>query len=275
MRKIMVDGVRVPYREQDSGPVVILLHSSISSGSQWRGVADELSDRYRLVMPDIFGYGEAEQWPGPQENQTNEREAVLMRGLITQLGEPVHLAGLSQGGGVAMRLVLKDNIDILSLSLIEPISAFSLLQQAGEQQSYQEQCDIAQKFIAKVGQGVEEEAWLELMDGMNTPGTWDALSDEVRGRLREMTKQTTLSFHANLNDRTTLAECASIKLPTLAVFGDATYPNCRRITEIVADQIPGCGLECIPGAGHMSPATHPEALAKLLEQHFVSNSGSN
>ncbi len=270
MPQLTVDGVQVYYREQGAGPVAVLLHCGMSSSAQWQSVADKLSERYRLVMPDIFGYGEAEPWPGPPEQRTNEREAVLMRGLIEQLGVPVHLVGHSLGGNVAMRLVLKNSSYILSMTLIEPGSAYSLLRYAGEQQMYNELCEVSERFIANVAQGKEEEAWQELIDWNYQPGRWNAFSDEVRHRLLEMTVSTTLVCHANLNDETTLEECASIGLPTLVILGDATVPSYGRLTEITAEHIPGCGLEYIPGAGHMSPLTHPEALAELLERHFGS-----
>ena len=270
MPRLRIDGVRVHYRELGAGPVAVLLHAGASSSAQWRKTAERLSGRYRLVMPDLYGCGEAEPWPGPPEQRTHDREAQLMRGLIAQLGEPVHLVGHSLGGAIAMRLVLKNSTDILSLTLIEPISAYSLLRHGNEEQHYKELSELSERFIAKAGQVKEEEAWHEFIDWSNRPGTWDALTPEARRGLCEMTAATISVFHSNLNHETTLAECASIAVPTLAIFGDETIACYRRLTEIAAEHIPGCGLERIAGAGHMSPVTHPETLAAILGRHFGS-----
>ena len=41
------------------GPPIVLLHSSMSSKSQWRELIDSLRDRYRLIAIDLLGYGES------------------------------------------------------------------------------------------------------------------------------------------------------------------------------------------------------------------------
>ncbi len=52
------------YAEQGSGEPVVLLHSSVSGNRQWRSLADALSDRYRSLAVNLFGYGETTAWPG-------------------------------------------------------------------------------------------------------------------------------------------------------------------------------------------------------------------
>ena len=56
--------------------------------------------------------------------------------------------------------------------------------------------------------------------------------------------------------------------PALRVTGGRTPPRLVRLCGIFSDHIPGGRLEVIPGAGHMSPLTHPEALAELLAAHL-------
>lgn len=40
------------------------------------------------------------------------------------------------------------------------------------------------------------------------------------------------------------------------------------MTELVAEHVPGARLEVLPEAGHMSPLTHPEAVAAAIERHL-------
>lgn len=53
------DGVRVFYREAGSpdGPVVLLLHGFPSSSFQYRELMPRLADRYRVIAPDLPGFG--------------------------------------------------------------------------------------------------------------------------------------------------------------------------------------------------------------------------
>ena len=38
-------------------PDVVCLHGSASSGRHWRQLMDKLGRRYRVVTPDLIGYG--------------------------------------------------------------------------------------------------------------------------------------------------------------------------------------------------------------------------
>jgi pimeloyl-ACP methyl ester carboxylesterase len=59
IRKVEADGVQVFYREAgDPGaPVVLLLHGFPSSSFMFRELIPRLADRYRVVAPDLPGFG--------------------------------------------------------------------------------------------------------------------------------------------------------------------------------------------------------------------------
>ena len=87
----------------DSRPPVVLLHGSAFSGAQWRALADRLSDRYRILAPDLCGYGTSGGWAGRGAfHLAHEAQAVLAD--LGGLEEPVHLVGHSYGGAVALHL---------------------------------------------------------------------------------------------------------------------------------------------------------------------------
>jgi pimeloyl-ACP methyl ester carboxylesterase len=58
-KRIEVDGVRVFYREagDPNAPVVILLHGFPASSFQYRELIPRLADRYRVIAPDLPGFG--------------------------------------------------------------------------------------------------------------------------------------------------------------------------------------------------------------------------
>ena len=49
----------IGLRVEGCGPPIVLLHSSMSSKSQWRELIDSMRDRYRLIAIDLLGYGES------------------------------------------------------------------------------------------------------------------------------------------------------------------------------------------------------------------------
>jgi pimeloyl-ACP methyl ester carboxylesterase len=61
-RKANVDGLNVFYREagRDDAPALLLLHGFPSAGHMFRGLIPALSDRFRLVAPDLPGFGQTD-----------------------------------------------------------------------------------------------------------------------------------------------------------------------------------------------------------------------
>ncbi len=58
-KRIDADGVRVFYREagDPNAPVVLLLHGFPASSFQYRELIPRLADRYRVIAPDMPGFG--------------------------------------------------------------------------------------------------------------------------------------------------------------------------------------------------------------------------
>ncbi|MDX6642231.1 MAG: hypothetical protein QOD76_193 [Solirubrobacteraceae bacterium] len=57
------DGARVAYREAGAGPPLALLHSAALSHREWEPVVDQLSGRFRVVLPDLPLHGDSEDRP--------------------------------------------------------------------------------------------------------------------------------------------------------------------------------------------------------------------
>src|SRR5215475_14189808 len=59
IRRLEVDGVRLFYREAGprDGPVVLLLHGFPTSSFMFRELIPRLADRYRVIAPDLPGFG--------------------------------------------------------------------------------------------------------------------------------------------------------------------------------------------------------------------------
>jgi len=57
--RIEADGVHVFYREAGppDGPVILLLHGFPTSSFQYRDLIPRLADRYRVIAPDLPGFG--------------------------------------------------------------------------------------------------------------------------------------------------------------------------------------------------------------------------
>lgn len=87
---------------QGPGPAIVMMHGLTRNSSDFDGLAEYLSGRYRLIVPDQRGRGNSDRDPDP----SNYAPAIYCAdtlGLIDQLGlERPILVGTSMGGLMAM-----------------------------------------------------------------------------------------------------------------------------------------------------------------------------
>ena len=62
LRSVAIDGLRLSYVETNprGGQTVVLLHGYLGSHKVWRHQLPVLSERYRVIAPDWFGWGRSE-----------------------------------------------------------------------------------------------------------------------------------------------------------------------------------------------------------------------
>jgi pimeloyl-ACP methyl ester carboxylesterase len=124
-RTIDTDRLRTHFIESgpEDGIPVVLLHGNLSSGRFFEHIMAIARDRYRLIAPDMRGFGDSE--PAPLDAARGLRDwADDTHALVRALGidGPVHLVGWSTGGA-AVALYAIDR-PVASLTLIDPVSPY-------------------------------------------------------------------------------------------------------------------------------------------------------
>ena len=98
------DGARVAYREAGAGPPLALLHSGLLSHKEWEPAVEQLSDRFRVVLPDLPLHGDSEQ--RPRHPYTLDWFAEVIAGFAAEvLGPRPLLAGHDAGAEIVLRAV--------------------------------------------------------------------------------------------------------------------------------------------------------------------------
>jgi pimeloyl-ACP methyl ester carboxylesterase len=99
-------GIKTNYLEAGEGPPVVLVHGSgpgVTAYANWRVVLPALADHFRVIAPDMAGFGFSERPAGIEYGLRLWVDQTL--GLMDNLGlEKVHLVGNSFGGSIALRL---------------------------------------------------------------------------------------------------------------------------------------------------------------------------
>ena len=116
------DGARVAYREAGTGPPLALLHSAGLSHREFEPIVDELSDRFRLVLPDLPLHGDSED--RPRHPYSPEWLAEVMGGFVRDTCGPRPLVGGHEAGAlVLLRAVLSRQLTPGRLVLMSSLAA--------------------------------------------------------------------------------------------------------------------------------------------------------
>jgi pimeloyl-ACP methyl ester carboxylesterase len=119
-----VDGVRWHYFEGGQGPVLILLHGLAAEGDHWLGVAAPLRRHFRVLVPDLPGFGSS-QPPGGLSfriaDQAQRLEAWLDRLQIDRCT----LVGNSMGAWIAAEFSSRHPDRVRALWLQDPFGVLS------------------------------------------------------------------------------------------------------------------------------------------------------
>jgi haloacetate dehalogenase len=123
-RRFAVNGVEIAARVggRAGAPALLLLHGFPQMHVMWRRVAQQLADRFQLVLTDLRGYGDSTQPPGTADHADHSKRVMAqdLAELMAQLGHTrFGLAGHDRGGRVAHRLALDHAARVTRLCLID------------------------------------------------------------------------------------------------------------------------------------------------------------
>jgi triacylglycerol lipase len=99
-RRAEIPGFSMPYLDGGHGEPLVLVHGFAGDKDNFTRIARFLTRRFRVVVPDLPGFGGATRDPGARYDI--DAQVKRLRTFIAQLGlGTVHLGGNSMGGFIA------------------------------------------------------------------------------------------------------------------------------------------------------------------------------
>lgn len=124
---IPTSGGRIFARVGGSGPPLLLLHGFPQTHAMWHRVAPALATKFRLVIPDLPGYGASDVPPTDADHTPYTKRAMarVMVEAMDRLGHPrFALAGHDRGGRVAYRLALDHPARLTRLAVLDILPTY-------------------------------------------------------------------------------------------------------------------------------------------------------
>ena len=252
-RHVVVGGNRIRYLDSGSGSVILLLHGLGGYASKWHDVTKILSESYRVIAPDMVGYGLSDK---PVADYTPDFFVEFLDGFIraTGIGRS-HIVGASLGGQVAAMFAAGHRRNVSKLVLVSP---------AGVMRRSTPALD-AYIMAALYPRPRSVEHALMMMEGSGRRPNQRFVSsfiDNMRRPNAKMAFMSSLLCFKNSADVT--AHLKKIKIPTMLVWGHEDPIIPISYASRFSRYIPNCRFERLENCGHTPYVQMPERFAGLV-----------
>ena len=241
MAMIELDGQRtwVLVPKKKKGEVVLLLHGGMSSSnSLLASIGPHLKKKFRLAAFDRRGHGKSPDTDEPFHYADMADQTIAF---IEHLGRPVHLVGHSDGGIVALLVVLK-RPDLVKRAVL-----------VGANYHHRSLLPLEPLRVATPG----FDAWSQKY-AASSPDGIDHAEAVLKKSLRLFAREPKLYRE----------ELAYVRRPVLVMAGD---DDVARLSHTCAlfESIPGAQLAIIPGASHGVLKEQSALCASIIERFLT------
>ena len=255
---------RIDYAECGTGPTIVLVPGSCSTGAAWRPVIATWNGQFRCVTMSLLGYG------GTTERRIAgdadiSREAEILESVVRKADGRVHLVGHSFGGLVALAVALRNRVSLASLVILEA-PAPEILRDRGEHQHYRAFRQMTEAYFAAFDGG-NAEAIAAMIDFYGGPGTYASWPVRVRSYAVETTPVNIRDWASAYGFSPSAASLAAFQIPTLVVRGGKSNPAVQRANTLLSESMGNAALATIDTAAHFMIATHPNEVGRLIARH--------
>jgi pimeloyl-ACP methyl ester carboxylesterase len=254
------DGTAIAYEEQGRGPALILVDGALCARGSKEGLAVALEPDFTVFRYDRRGRGDS----GDTQPYAPEREAEDLLAVIGAAGGTAFLYGHSSGCALVLDTALRAGATTVpGIALYEapydddPAAQdrwATYLQDLAAALADGRRGDAVALFMAYVRMPAEQ------ITGMRQSPFFPALEAIAP----------TLSYdHAGLlGDRQAVpvGKAAQVTVPTLVMYGDASFPFMRETAQTLSGVMPQARLRVVEGQTH---DVDPAVLAPVLGEFFA------
>jgi pimeloyl-ACP methyl ester carboxylesterase len=242
-----------PPRGPVRPPILVLLHGLGASSASFYPIIPFLRRGYRVIAPDLPGYGWSRPRAGREFLSFPELVDVAERFVARVAPRGAYVAGNSMGGWIAAKLAARRPDLVHALALINP---------GGPALRAEDWVDFVRLVMAEERGTIDE--WLHRMFH-RPPLVMRLLAGDVL-RLMRHPSVTQLMASLTADDFLSDDEIAQVKSPAVLVWGekDRLIPDgCRAF---YLKKLKGVRYEPVPDCGHCPQLECPHRTAEILLQ---------
>jgi pimeloyl-ACP methyl ester carboxylesterase len=265
------DGARVAYREAGTGRALALLHSKLLSHREWEPVVEELSHRYRLVLPDLPLHGDSED--RPHHPYSPRWLGEVMAGFVHETcGAHPLVGGHEVGAQILLHAIADGRLQPGRLVLMP-----NAMHTRPERVRVERLVGLAARAAAVPGL---DRALSHAAPLVFRPSSGERLSARANPAARDLVRHAFGGIGGNANRARSWAKAARrwptgaqadlldayrlIEAPTLLLWADTDPLHPLAIAEEALDLLPDAQLRVLDGTGFLMAYDDPVGLAREL-----------
>ncbi len=258
MQRVAEVGERfVSYVDEGAGDATVLIHGIPTWGYLWHDLTPVLAKRYRVLVPDLIGFGYSDR--SDRFDRSIARQAEMIDAWMEKIGvERANIVAHDIGGGVALRLATLFPHRVAKLCVMNTVCYDSwpieAMLQLGHPETHRKLSAQAVTTMLKqaLKGGFAASPEDEVLDGLLQPYTTEV------GKLSLIRNAAALNTNLTVEITALLPKVAA---PTLVLWGEDDVFQLVKYGERLARDIPQARLVRIRDARHFVMLDKPEEVA--------------
>ncbi len=262
MSLAQLDGIAIAYDDEGNGEPLVLIHGHPFNRSMWQPQVEHFSGAgWRVIAPDLRGYGESTVVPG---TTPLERFARDIAGLLDHLGVGrIVIGGLSMGGQIVLEFYRLFPDRVRGLVLADTFA------QAETEDGKKVRNDMADRLLQEGMAGYAQEVLPKMVAPANIQAL-PAVASAVLGMMRGTPPEGAAAALRGRAERPDYVQMLSgIAVPTLVVVGRDDEFTPVSDAEFMHERIPNSILAVIEGAAHMPNLERQREFNNVLQQFLT------
>lgn len=261
-RRIELDNGTLNVVEEGRGDVLLLVHGFPLDHSMWSQQIAALRHDYRVVAPDLRGFGQSSPATVPLTMEQHADDLAQLLDKLEIVG-PVHFCGLSMGGYIAWQFWKKYTQLARSLLFCDTKAS------ADAEAAVRMRLAMA-KRIEKEGHAFVPDAMLPKLVAARHLEEPTGVVEQLREMILNTAPASIAAGQRGMAERIdATAMLPKIDVPSLVLVGEHDSITTAEEMRTIAESLPEGRFVEILGAGHMAPMEEPAAVNKAMQEFLA------